>query len=99
MKKHTGEVTGVRQHHRGKHVVIDVAHGKRSRKKKGKDAAMFGDHDDRPSSSMLVPKAHAHKFPVGKRVSIAMTPEATADGDQGETLSEMGARLRKAQRS
>lgn len=98
MKKHTGEVTGVRQHHRGKHVVVEIAHGKRSPKKKTRHPSPFDD-DDRPVSSMVVPKAHAHRFPVGKRVSIAMEPQADADGDQGEDLTEMGERLKRARRS
>lgn len=98
--KQTGEVTGVRQHHTsGKHVIVEVAHGRRSPKKKGKAASPFGaDYDDRPSSSMVVPKSHASQFPVGKRVNVGMTPQADADGDLGEDLDQMDARLRKSRK-
>lgn len=94
--KHSGVVTGVREHHKGKHVVVDVAHGKRSPKKKGKGVGSFVDYDDRPSSSMIVPKSHASQFPVGRRVSLGMTPMADDDGDMGEDLEQMDARLRKS---
>jgi hypothetical protein len=97
--KHSGEVTGVRQHHKGKHVVVDIAHGKRSPKKKGKSASPYdSNYDDRPNSSIVVPKSHAAQFGVGRRVAVHVTPEPDDDGDMGEDLDQMDSRLRKGRK-
>lgn len=82
-----GRVSSVHEHHGGKHVTIEVTHGKRKRVK-GKDGEpgeLVG--YDRPHSSVTVPKSAAAKYPVGAKVRVGITPdmgENDQDGDEGE---------------
>ncbi|MCU1451392.1 MAG: hypothetical protein JWP02_3562 [Acidimicrobiales bacterium] len=103
-----GEVTGVRMHSGGKHVVVEVAHGRRTKPKVGgkgprnQPFAPDPGYDNRPSSSVVVPKARASHFPVGQRVSMSMAQAGGGegdDGDMGEDLDQMNRRLTKMRKS
>jgi len=76
-----GTVTAINQHNNGKHVRIDVAHGRRKKPKDGSAASMAG-YDDRPTSSIVVPKSQAGQFKIGQRVGVGAVPLQGPDTDE-----------------
>lgn len=78
-----GKVQGARESHNGTMIALDIVHGKKKAPKKGEKNGPFS-YDDRPTSSVVISKKHAHKFPVGKRVHVmlAAAPESGDDGDE-----------------
>lgn len=79
---HAGRVTAINEHHgSSKHATIEVTHGKRKRAKQadGSTGELVG--YDRPSSRVVVPKAHAKNFTMGQRVHVGVTPATEADDD------------------
>jgi hypothetical protein len=78
-----GKVAGITEHHDGKHVQVSIVHGRKSPAKKGKDSFMA--FDNRPHSSLIVPKEHAGKYKLGQNVNIGVTePDTDQDNEMGE---------------
>jgi hypothetical protein len=79
-----GVVTGISEHHngKGKHLMVHVAHGRKSPTKKDKNGAVYaGGYDDRPQSTLIVPKSHANRYRVGQRLAIATDADQDMDED------------------
>jgi hypothetical protein len=91
---HSGVVTGISSHYDGdgKFVRVEVKHGPKPKKKRGQGAGVGGHYDNRPSSSIVLPKAHASKYHIGQRVGAGITPlsgdEETTEPDETETDAE-----------
>ena len=70
-----GYVTHVSAHHsRGAYATVTIAHGKRSRRKNSAGEMATSDYDDRPTSTITMPKAHAARFKIGQHVGIGAVP-------------------------
>lgn len=75
-----GVVTSVSAHHSNPDLLrVEVAHGRRKKEKK---TGEFPSYDDRPSSSLTIPKAHAQHYPVGRSVDVGIQPR-TRSGESG----------------
>jgi hypothetical protein len=95
--RHAGEVTSVSAHHaNAKLATVHVAHGTRTKPKPAKDGSIASDYDDRPQSSVVMPKGKAKGFTFGQRVHVGLTAD---QDEEHEDLDQMDARLRKARRS
>lgn len=83
-----GRVTSVSDGYgsNGKMVRVEVVHGKKLTPKNGKEDgnAVSPFYDNRPTSSVAIPKKHAHKFAVGHRVHVAIMPDTSSDAGDGE---------------
>lgn len=94
--RNAGEVTSVSAHHsNAKLATVHVAHGTRTKSTPAKDGAMASDYDDRPQSSVVMPKAKAKGFQFGQRVHVGLTAD---QDEENEDLDQMDARLRKARK-
>jgi hypothetical protein len=66
-----GKVTSIHEHHGGKHVQLEITHGRRVMPK---DKAPMAGFDTRPRSTVVMPAAHAKNFTMGQRVGVHVTP-------------------------
>jgi hypothetical protein len=90
---HHGEVTSIGDHHggSGKFAVVHVAHGPRPKPPKPKKgSAMRSDYyDDRPQSTLVIPKAHASKYRIGQKVAVgASSLDNDSDDGEGESVED-----------
>lgn len=80
MSKHThsGVVTSIAEHYDApdKFMRVHVKHGPKPKKKRGKGAGVGGHYDNRPESTIIVPKAHASQYRVGQSVGVGLAPSA-----------------------
>lgn len=80
-RSHRGEVTAIAAHHSNPNFMrVDVAHGKRSAKSK--------DYDDRPSSSIIIPKHHAKHYRVGDRLNVGLMHSGMNGGGMDDESAE-----------
>ena len=79
---HHGYVVSIRQHHsRPNYMSLEVAHGKRS--SKNPDGSPRTDsYDDRPTSSLVIPRHQAKHFRIGQRVGLGAVPLEGLDTDE-----------------
>jgi hypothetical protein len=85
--KHSGVVTSIAEHYDSpdKFMRVHVKHGPKPKKRKGKGAGVGGHYDNRPESTIIVPKAHASKYRVGQSVGVGLAPHAAkAETDPAE---------------
>lgn len=105
MKKgHHGEVTSVGEHHsgNGKFARVEVAHGKRPtppKKKKGDNGNAVGFYDDRPTSTIVVPKEDAGRYHIGQKVSVHLPHLSKSDAEKGDSHDDAMDDYRSTQRS
>lgn len=75
--KHTGVITSIGDSYSSPdHVRISIAHGAKKRPKKG-DGNMVGYGDNRPSSEIHLPRAHAKHYSIGQKVNVGLGPSGT----------------------
>lgn len=76
--KHSGVVTSIAEHYDApeKFMRVHVKHGPKPKKKKGKGAGVGGHYDNRPESTIIVPKSHASQYRVGQSVGVGLEPGA-----------------------
>lgn len=90
---HHGTVTGIHQH--GKNFArIEVTHGRRSPRKRGAAGELSPSYDDRPSSSIVVPKRMAGLYHMGQHVGVGAAPltrDAFADQDADDAGADTDA--------
>lgn len=91
MHKHPGRVTEVRESHDGKHVTVEIAHGKRKRDKDPKGQPVGDLHGySRARSSITIPKKHAGNYAVGDRVhaGIALADDEESESEPDDEMAE-----------
>ncbi len=83
-KKHTGRVTSVRDLEDGKHVEVEMRHGRRQ--KKGKDGMDVG-YDRRPTTRAVFPKGHPDLsgLAIGSHVSLGIQKAEHTPGENLKT--------------
>lgn len=80
---HHGHVVAIRAHHsRANYMTLEVAHGKRSKRKDEKGNTMTSEYDDRPTSSLVIPKSQAKHFRIGQKVGVGAVPLEGPDTDE-----------------
>jgi hypothetical protein len=73
--RHSGTVVSIGTHHSSPdHIHVSVAHGPKKKAKKGDP---FPSYDDRPQSTVMLPKAHADQLKVGQRVNVGIGGSST----------------------
>jgi len=82
-----GHISEIRLHSNGKHATVHVKHGRKpAQPKKGGMAIGF---DDRPESTMTMPKEDAQEFHVGQQVATGIAP-MEQDDDSDDQDAAMG---------
>jgi len=77
--KCAGEITSIGDSYSSPdHVNVSVAHGPRPRRKKTKAGQPAGFGDNRPTSSISLPRKHAKHYAVGDAIDVGIGP-STAD--------------------
>lgn len=78
-----GEVQNIGVSDDGKHVRVSIVHGKRKKPTKARP------WDDRPTSTVLLPKSAGEEFNIGDKVEVCLKRS-----QDGEDLDDMQRRLR-----
>jgi hypothetical protein len=91
---HHGYVVAIRAHHsRPDYMNVEIAHGKRSRRTRADGGGVSPDYDDRPTSSLVLPKRQARHFTIGQKVGVGAVPLEGPDTDEmdddGDDLATM----------
>lgn len=97
MKGHPGRVSSIREHEGGKHVTVEVTHGKRKREKQPDGSVaqtLSGWH--RPSSSIVMPKSEAAQYQVGQKVHVGCSPAESSVDELAERKAAKAPPKKKA---